>query len=254
MYISLRHDAHDSMSWDDFYTAFQRELRIASHNKLKLLSKELRGALKERFRSGRAWKCEMVERGFSPSELQRFLGKVEDPEDEAAFLLMATLGLRVGELLSIRAEDLTGRFLRIRGSKGGYSATLPVPGPLWRLLPKRKAGSRMFPLRHQELRRRFGKYRELAGLAEIYAIGEPGGWECKQERPLYRITLHSLRHHAIQNFARASRDPDLTRRFARHRHQETTERYLRRDRRGEVERVIRIISQVEKVEKVEKVT
>jgi hypothetical protein len=98
---------------------------------------------------------------------------------------------------------------------------------------------RKYPHLHSQkaLRDRFKAYRELAGLDEVYMRTLPCG-KYGNENKRYRVTIYSLRHYAIQRFYSITRDLDLTRRFARHRHTETTEVYLKTSRKEEIERVV----------------
>jgi integrase len=60
----------------------------------------------------------------------------------------------------------------------------------------------------------------------------------KKSQPRHRLTLHSFRHYAIQRFHAACKDPDLARRFARHKNQANTNTYLEGSRKEEVELVL----------------
>lgn len=161
------------------------------------------------------------------------MAAVDSDEDRAVFILMASLGLRVGELAALEGKDLEGERLRISGAKGGFSGYLRLPPGLLSILPQRSPGERLFP-NSKKLRRRFALYRAKSGLLEVYALGEPGG-RARTRRPLYRLSLHSLRHYAVQRVMRLTRDPDLARRFARHKKLETTLRYFRSSRQEEIE-------------------
>jgi len=228
------------MDFRDFDAEFQRQIEILPHHRLKALGKALCRARERRFpRTG--LKVETVERGFTDKEFLQFMSCIDVQEDKAVFMLIATLGLRVGELAALKGRDIEGDMLRIHGSKGGYSAHLHLPPALLSIIPEKDPEENLFSP-SKEIRRRFARYRAQAGLTEVYAFGEPGG-RAGTRRPLYRLSLHSLRHYAIQSVMRITKDPDLARRFARHKKLDTTLRYLRRSRQTEVEDVVAELSQ-----------
>ncbi len=64
--------------------------------------------------------------------------------DEVAFSLMLFLGLRVGELVKIRIEDINfqSKQIEIRGLKNGRTRTYSLDARLWRKLLKFTQNSR----------------------------------------------------------------------------------------------------------------
>jgi hypothetical protein len=84
-------------------------------------------------------------------------------------------------------------------------------------------------------------YREKSALAELYGFAEPGG-RGNVRRPLYRLTTHSLRHYGIWTVYEKTKDPHLAQKFARHKHLDTTLKYLRKSRKEEVEVLIHELS------------
>lgn len=224
------------MHSDDFFSDFRRFIRTASHQKLMLLSKELRVATKARYGGGRKAKVEGVHRGFTFEELGRFMS-VAEGEYKAAFMVMAVLGLRVGELCALRGKDFENGRLRVKGEKGGFSGYFRLPGPILAVMPRRKPQERLFPS-HAMLRRHFIAYRAKAGLAEVYAHAEPGGRNGRHVRPLFRLSMHSLRHFTIETCDRLRRDPNLNRVVARHTKMDTQLRYLTYPMQQKVDQVI----------------
>ncbi|MGC8578307.1 MAG: hypothetical protein ACP5M7_10000, partial [Thermoproteota archaeon] len=68
-----------------------------------------------------------------------------------------------------------------------------------------------------------------AGLDYTYGYSEET-YPSHRERPLYRLTTHSLRHYAITRFAKSTNgNVVLTSRFARHADPSTTMRYISKD-------------------------
>ncbi|MGC8791602.1 MAG: hypothetical protein ACP5PO_08880, partial [Desulfurella sp.] len=68
-----------------------------------------------------------------------------------------------------------------------------------------------------------------SGLDYAYGYSEEA-YPGRKERPLYRLTTHSLRHYAITKFAKSTNgNIVLTSRFARHADPSTTMQYVSRD-------------------------
>ncbi len=229
------------MDFQSFHREYLRQLQTISHQKLMLMSKDLTRITKERFHAGRPPKSEIVERGFTEAEFLQFMDVVDDDEDQRCFMLMAMLGLRVGELVMLRGRDLEGDQLRITTLKGGYASVIRLPPPILSLLPLVGPDAFLFNRSTKVLRQRFAHYRAKAGLTDIYLYTDPCGHGKQVRNPRYRLSLHSLRHFAIQRLYSETKDADLARRFARHRHIQTTERYLRSTRKEELEAAIEAV-------------
>lgn len=90
----------------------------------------------------------------------------------------------------------------------------------------------------KQLRYAFDFYRKKAGLNEVYAYARLAGKNKNFAKPLYRFSLHSLRHFGIQQVYDKSKDPELARKFARHRKIQTTLNYFRKNKAQEVEDII----------------
>lgn len=224
--------------WQDFLNAFNRAVEMASHHKLKQLSKRIYREMKERYpRTG--LKCELVDKGFTQEEFSLFLSHVEDEKIKACFILMAYLGLRVGELTRLKKNDLDGNKLRINAEKGSYSAYLTLPDVLVNLIQKHKGRHlKLIDVSNRQLSYSFDLYRKKAGLDEVYSYSNPAGKNRNFTRPLYRFSLHSLRHFGIQQVYERSKNPELARKFARHRKIQTTLGYFRKNNAQEIENVI----------------
>lgn len=216
---------------------FSRFVRTAPHWQLKELSKELRAVQKERFISGRGRQCELVELAFTDEELERFMEAVDNPMDKICYTLMSVLGLRVGELCALRGEALEGDQLRIPTLKGGHGAVIRLPSSLLSLIPCVGPKERIFPITTKTLRERFRKYRAKAGLNEVYMTTEPCG-KARIRNRRFRLSLHSLRRYAIWNIYKLKKDPDLARRFARHKHLQTTLEYFKSSRKDEIDALL----------------
>lgn len=184
-------------------------------------------------------KCELVDKGFTHEEFNRFISVVDDEKIKACFILMAYLGLRVGELTRLMKNDLDGNKLRINAEKGSFSAYLTLPNVLVDLIKKHKGRHlKLIDISNRQLSYAFDLYRSKAGLTEVYAYSAPAGKNRNFSKPLYRFSLHSLRHYGIQQVYTKTKDPELARKFARHRKIQTTLGYFRKNSTQEIENVI----------------
>jgi integrase len=144
------------------------------------------------------------------------------PRDHLIFSLALGTGLRLAEIVGLNVEDVffpdgspRGRVrLRREIAKGGRSADVFLPDALgpklerfWRY--KRRAGERLDPssplfsnqsgdrISKRRVQVVFRSWQERAGFDRLYP-------------------LHALRHTAVTNVYRSSRDLFLAQRFARH--------------------------------------
>jgi len=142
-------------------------------------------------------------RYLTMEEWESFFGAVDRLRDRVMLELLYASGMRVGELVSARIEDLDrlGGFLRITGdrTKTGRGRTVVlVPrvraqlvawlkeqgqtrGPLFR---SQKGGA----ISVRQVQRLVADYAERAGLAQVAGRYKDG------ERRLGRVTPHTLRH------------------------------------------------------------
>lgn len=222
-----------------FKTQFEDVINQASHHQLKTLSKLLTQTTKKRYPRYQALKCELIDKGFTIEEFKKFLSVVDDEKIKACYLIMAYLGLRVGELVGLKKADLKNNKLVISSLKGGYGSYLTLPGALLDLIRKyEEKGTKLIDITDRQLRYAFDFYRKKAGLNEVYAHARPAGKNKNFTKPLYRFSLHSLRHFGIQQVYDKSKDPELARKFARHRKIQTTLNYFRKNKAQEVEDII----------------
>lgn len=227
----------DKKAWAEF-RALESRIKGLPHQKLKALSKFIHTTRNRRFNEGNhESNCELTERGFTSEELQKLLAVIDDDEDRLAILLMATLGLRTIELCRLKGRDLVGDTLRITAAKGSFEATLRIPDKLLEIIPAREPNEPLIGKEAKTLRFRFRKYRDRAGLGEIYMTTKPCGLRMVRNRR-YRLSLHSLRHYAVEQAYETTKDIDLARRLARHKDCATTMKYLKASRKGEVEAIV----------------
>jgi len=226
-----------SETYTNFLHQFELQIRTLSHTKLKYLNKRLRAVTKERYVSGRAPETEIIEHGFTEEELQQFMAVVDDETDRACFILMATLGLRPGELLQLKGLHIVDDEILIDSTKGSFKSKLKLPESIRALIPDKKEDEYLFDRTGPQLRRRFRNYRIKAGLENVYMHTKGCGHHSTRNRR-FTLSLNSFRHYAIQKIYNQTKDPDLTRKFARHREFDTTLNYLRKKGKDEIESVL----------------
>jgi integrase len=125
----------------------------------------------------------------------------------------------------------------IKSEKFCWNSIITIPQALFQLLPAAGPDEYVFDVHDFTLREHFKLYRARAGLDAIYMESAPRGVAGAPAK-CRRLTLHSLRHYAIQRFYEQTKNPDLTRAFARHKRLDTTQHYLKRIQQKDVDKVI----------------
>lgn len=195
-----------------------------------------------------------LNKGFRQEELELFFKVIENPKFRLLFSYQAYLGLRIGEAVKIRREDinLDTRELRVFTEKARVLNSMIIPlalfnetmqylqeneaqimsaqGYLFFADKEKSHAKRIEPwLELNYVRKVFRGYIKLAGLDEIYGQSEENNG--REARHLHRLTTHSLRHFAITKFSKQTNgNLILTSRFARHLKPETTLNYVHSDK------------------------
>lgn len=153
----------------------------------------------------------------------------EDRQDAEAFRVLFYTGLRVGELLTLRWEDvdLDSRILYVRRGlsageetlpKGGRSRFVPLPSPAMAALTRLRSRDDFVLPSDYVLANRLGRRLDISALRRRYKRG------CAAAG-LRPVRLHGLRHAAGSLVARTS-DPVFVRDFLGHAKLSTTDRYV----------------------------
>lgn len=211
---------------------------------IKALSEER----KVRYARHRQRKYGNMNKGFSPEELRRFFLMPMHPTARLAFLVMAFRGLRIGEVVRIRAQDidLQQRRLYLHTEKAGTNDSLFLDDYLYTLLDNRLRNHQDAITAHQGyllyrgkganpneyispnwLRNEFRRVIKEAGLDRCYA--ESDERTGRTPRKLHRLTTHSLRHTFATRFYKKTKDLILTSKALRHRDTKSTITYIHSD-------------------------
>jgi integrase len=239
------------------FATLNRELesasKVMSQQKLEdlkaTINKHYARRFKGKLKKPRYGSVSMV---FREEELKAFFTCVQSQKMRLIFELQAYMGLRIGEAVRIRLDDINfeTRELTIDSEKTRVKDTLIIPRGLFRKLG-------VFVQLHQTeilaaqgyifykdndnnkncrlhidknyARRVFKDARAEAGLTYVYGISEES---CNNHRPrrLYRLGTHSLRRYAITRFHHVSKDIVMTSRYARHLDTKETAKYIENNR------------------------
>lgn len=177
------------------------------------------------------WRDEWRQDWLSAQELRSMISAAERsgrPSDSGLMALLALMGLRISEVLSIQIGDfddvlLGHRVLRLTG-KGGKPATMPLPVPVIRMLERAADGRRDGPL----LIRETSSVHAHVGEALSYSAARIAIYRLAREAGIGRkLTPHMFRRGVITaglNQGISMRNMQI---LARHTDPRTTARYDR---------------------------
>jgi len=240
------------LDFQDFlHKTEQLSSRVSKHQ-LEKIRALIAQAHARRFRKRREPRYGTINKGFTELELERFLRNVKNDKFRLLFKYQAYLGLRVGEVskLHISNIDFDKRELTIKSEKSAKLDSLIIPLDLFKetihYIAKNEASIKASngyvffkenDNNHNEVphidlnyvRKVFRESVARANIDQIYAYSEETTIGHK-ERPLHRLTTHSLRHYAITHFSKSTNgNVVLSSRFARHANPSTTMRYIAKD-------------------------
>jgi len=230
---------------------FEEIFQFLSERKLKLVRKGLNKVYHRKYKKTKKPKYGNINKGFTEQELQRFFNYFMLPKEEKqllAFVCQAYLGLRVGEVVKIKREDINfeEKQIRIYTEKAKTNDILylhdQVRIPLFNWCEKQKESIEkkqgfVFFSRNPTLHRDSispnhlrNKFREICRRAHL------DSWYCesddtnpdynKKPRKLHRLTTHSLRHYYITRVYQSTLDPIVTKKLARHQDLGSTQIYI----------------------------
>ena len=221
-----------------------------SQHKLEELRKATSKLLKNRKKRYKYTKYGNMNKGFTDSELKRFLSSCRHPKAYLAFLMQSHLGLRVSEVARVKLSDIDWHNNKIRIStlKACTGDFLFMPKPVriqlltWVQKYSKeieKSGGFIFYNESNKnkrphaspdwLRNEFRRTCILANLNEWYDYAEDGKNPIQKDegsRKLHRFSTHSLRHYFITKCYGHCKNPMLTQKLARHQDFRNTQRYI----------------------------
>jgi integrase len=218
---------------------------LAKHELIELiglLSKER----KRRYKRRKDRKYGNICKGFNQDELELFFRTCRDAKAKLAFRMQAYLGLRIGEVVRVKMEDIDfpRRRLSVQTEKAKTGDVLYLHDEV---LPHIQAwieqhiqeitacgGYLFFPVHktnkhpHASPHWLRGVFREtaiLCGLNEFYGKSDETQYD-RSERRLHRLTTHSLRHFYVTKVYRATKDIVVAQKLARHTDLKSTQVYV----------------------------
>jgi integrase len=224
-------------------------LETLPRHKIEALMKRLSKIKKKKYLRNHERKYGNLNKGFTEAELRHFFNYCKNPKAHLAFQLMANLGLRVGEVVKIKIDDINffKNKIKIETEKAGTIDFMHLHIKVRKLLQdwvqkfqediinndgyilftndQQKTNSHGRHISPHWLRREFRDICYLAGLNESYGVSEER-YEGKRVRKLYRLTTHSLRHYFITRVYKNSKNPIFTQRLGRHKDFKSTETYI----------------------------
>jgi len=229
---------------------FEHTLDNLSKDKLVRLISAASRVRKRKYQRKKDSRHGTLNRGFTEAELARFFKCCTHPKAHLAFTLMAYLGLRVGEVVTLKIEDIDfpKRKLRVQTLKAHTADFLHLHDGVhlllntWvqkhykTLLERKYLLFSDNPMQKREhisphwLRKEFRQVCILANFNEWYAKAHdetnPIRRANGEPRKLYRLTTHSLRHYFITKVYKTTKDPIKCQRLARHRSLKSTQVYI----------------------------
>ncbi len=222
-----------------------------SKGKLVKIITKLSSIRKRKFSRHKETKYGNINKGFTEAELKHFFSVCKNEKAYLAFFLMASLGLRVGEVVEVKASDIdpVKHKLRVSTEKAHTGDFLFLHNRVRKILYLwvrkfqekivQNDGFILFSdnpngkrknLSADWLRNEFREVCYLADLNEFYAYGDdvnnPNCKKMVKGRKLHRLTTHSLRHYFITHVYKKSKDPVHTQKLARHREFKSTQVYI----------------------------
>lgn len=192
-----------------------------------------------------------LNKGFTHEELLKFFGACKQPKARLAFMMQAFLGLRVGEVVKVKAEDIDffNNRIRVFTEKARVTDFLYLHESIRGVLHtwinenpnqiKEHGGYVLFSENVTEnrqhisdawLRKEFRDVCKLAGLDEWYAEADDTDHPVRKRngrnRKLHRLTTHSLRHYFITKVYNSSKNIKHTQKLARHTDIKSTQVYI----------------------------
>ena len=195
-----------------------------------------------RFRFPKIW--EKLPRAMLPGEVKRLLSVIENPRDKAMILILLRTGLRVGELLKLKVDDLILEAQKIfisEGAKNSIDRVVHISDDARDAL--------------RTWLEEINSYKDSL----FYAAGREG-FTYGGVRAMFRkyldkadlskkgYSLHSLRHTFASDLLNAGMEPESLQLLLGHKHIESTCRYARLTDKTREKEYFRAMSSIERME------
>ena len=178
------------------------------------------------------WRLSALPRYLPPADVERLIAscdltKPHGIRDKAILLLLARLGLRAGDILGMRVDDIAWEegTLRVRG-KGRREARLPLPQDAGDALLRYLEQARRLVDDHRIFLRSSAPYRPFAGPCAISDVVRLALKRVGIANPPSR-GANLLRHSAATAMLRAGATLDAIGTVLRHRSADTTAHYAK---------------------------
>lgn len=203
---------------------------------------------KKKYKRRKGNKYGSLNKGFSEEELKIFFKFCSNEKARMCFMLMAQLGLRIGEVVQVTLLDLNLKENRLRiftekAKTIDYMFLhdkVRIPLKSWVQLHEKdieKSDGYLFFSDNMDrkhiskdwLRKEFREVCKRAGLDETYGVAEDINNPLQQKRgirKLHRLSTHSLRHFFIDKVYKNCKDPIRTQKLARHQDFKSTQVYI----------------------------
>ncbi len=213
-------------------------------HELESMIKFLSNVKKSKYERTKTPKYGTISKDFTEEELKIFFEYCSSKKALIAFQIMAYLGLRVGEVVTIKLTDvdMNKHLIRVNTEKAKTLDELYIHERIRPFLYQWIQTNREEILKHENyilystmigrqnispnwLRNKFRAVIKHAGLDETYGTSKETDMK-RCERTLHRLTTHSLRHYFITRVYRTTKNPIHTQKLARHKEFKSTQIYI----------------------------
>jgi len=222
---------------------------VINKNQAKKIRKTISETIKTRWTRNRRLKCGKGGKTMTTEQVNQFFNQFQPHEYryKTLFLTQCLLGLRIGETITIKQEDLNfnNKKIKIHTLKkhGEQIDYMPLHDKIYTPLLDYTNTYEKQILQHnnyiffsdhnkgkghisaETARRKFAEIRERASLTENYGYYEQKNQTPIPKKPLYYITTHSLRHAFGKLLANNAVPPIYAKHLLRHDSLTSTEIY-----------------------------
>jgi len=215
-----------------------------SKHQLEVLITLLSAIKKHKYIRSKLTKYGSINKGFTETELELFLNTCKAKKAKLAFKLMAFLGLRIGEVVTIKLTDIdfNKHVMRVHTEKANTLDEIYLHEKVrddlydWINIHRNQIIQQNNFILYSEthgrinisphwLRNEFREVINKCGLNDVYGESEER-YSKRKNRNLHRLTSHSLRHFFISKVYNNTKNPIHTQKLARHLDFKSTQVYI----------------------------